>query len=176
MLASAHSRLDIGCGSSRIIQSSPEAVGLDLSLPKLRFLRRTNSNRVLATAFSLPFAAASFDSLIHSNVIEHIEYDPSVFRELNRVLRPGGLLVIGTPDYGRFQWRWIERLYRILLPNGYGEDHITHYDRKRLTEELARVGFRIRSYRYILGAELILCCVKLKELGDGTDRKRSFGP
>jgi len=153
-------RLDIGCGSSRIIQSRPDSVGLDIEAPKLRFLRRTNRLLVRASTFALPLADASFDVIVHSQVIEHVPYDRKIFTEIARVIRPGGTLVIGTPDYGRVQWRVIEWLYKILMPSGYGDDHITHYTRQSLIEELAEVGFAVRRYAYILGGELVIDAVK----------------
>jgi dolichol-phosphate mannosyltransferase len=155
--------LDVGCGSSRIIQSNPEAVGFDIELPKLRFLRRTNRNLVRGSCFRLPFADHSFSSVVNSQLIEHVPYDRGLFLELNRVLKPGGTLVIGTPDYGRVVWRIIEWLYKLLLPYAYGDDHITHYTRYRLTEELADTGFATLRYRYVLGGELIMQCVKREE-------------
>jgi glycosyltransferase involved in cell wall biosynthesis len=160
MAGAAAPRLDVGCGSSRIIQSTPTSVDLDIELPKLRFLRSTNSLLVQGSTYELPFATGTFGAVVHSQVIEHIPYDKKVFLELNRVLRPGGTLIIGTPDYGRVQWRVTERLYKLLLPNGYGDDHITAYTRHRLTEELANSGFGIIRYVYILGGELIMKCVK----------------
>jgi SAM-dependent methyltransferase len=157
-------RLDIGCASSRIIQSSPASIGLDIELPKLRFLRSTNSRLVQGSTYDLPFPDGAFRTVIHSQVIEHIPYDPKIFNELNRVLRPGGTLIIGTVDYGRVQWRIIERLYKLLMPNSYGDDHITQYTRYRLTELLADAGFGIVRYAYVLGAELIIECVKREDL------------
>jgi dolichol-phosphate mannosyltransferase len=156
-------RLDIGCGSSKIIRSNPEAVALDIELPKLRFLRRTNPLLVRGSCFRLPFADHSFESLVNSQLIEHVPYDPNLFRELNRVLKPGGTLVIGTPDYGRAAWRVTEWLYKLLLPYAYGDEHITHYTRYSLTEDLADAGFATLRYRYILGGELIMQCVKREE-------------
>jgi glycosyltransferase involved in cell wall biosynthesis len=153
-------RLDVGCGSSRIIQAHPDAVGLDVQHARLRFLRRTNKLLVRGSTYDLPLADESFDVVVHSQVIEHIPYDRRIFTELNRVLRPGGTLVIGTPDYDRIQWRVIEPLYKLLMPNGYGDEHITHYTRQSLIEELARAGFGIRRHAYILGGELILQAVK----------------
>jgi SAM-dependent methyltransferase len=92
-----------------------------------------------------------------------VPYGPELFTELNRVMKPGGTLVIGTPDYGRASWRVIEWLYKILLPYAYGDDHITHYTRFRLTEELANAGFATLRYRYILGGELIMQCEKRED-------------
>ncbi len=164
-LGDVHPRLDVGCGSSRIIQSEPRALGLDVQLPKLRFLRRTNPRLVQGDTAALPFADRAFAGVVHSQVLEHVPYDRRIFSELNRVLRRGGILVVGTPDYGRVQWRVIERLYKLLLPNAYGDDHITHYTRHTLTEELAEAGFGIVRYAYILGGELIMLCVKREEPG-----------
>ncbi|MDJ0867661.1 MAG: methyltransferase domain-containing protein [Myxococcota bacterium] len=156
MAGSGGRRLDIGCGSSRIIQSRPDSVGIDIERAKLRFLRRTNPLLVRASTYDLPIADESFDVVVHSQVIEHIPYDRKIFTEINRVLRPGGTLVIGTPDYGRVQWRLIEFLYKVLMPNGYGDDHITHYTRQSLIEEIADAGFAVRRYGYILGGELVI--------------------
>ena len=160
----AQPRLDVGCGSSRIIQDSPDSVGLDLEPAKLRFLRRTNTRLLQGTAFHLPFADESFATLVSSQVIEHVPYHPRLFHEMNRVLRTGGTLVIGTPDYGRATWRAIEWLYKVLLPNAYGDDHITQYTRHRLTEELANSGFAIEDYCYVYGGELVIRCLKRQHL------------
>lgn len=157
-------KLDIGCGSGRFIQSEPGTVGLDLALAKLRFLRRSNPKLIRATCRSLPFADGSFDVVVNSQLIEHVPYDPEIFREMNRVLVPGGTLVVGTPDYGRLVWRITEAIYKFVLPYGYADDHITHYTRFRLLEELARAGFATLGYRYVGGGELIVQCVKREDV------------
>lgn len=180
MLGDAGPRLDVGCGSSRITQADAPSVGLDIELPKLRFLRRTNPRLVQGSTYTLPFADGAFGAVVHSQVIAHIPYDRRIFVELNRVLRTGGVLVIGTPDYGRIQWRVIERLYKLLIPNSYDRERITRYTRHRLTEELANAGFGIVDYAYILGAELIIKCVKREDVPiepfDGRTEERPEGP
>jgi dolichol-phosphate mannosyltransferase len=168
MAGESSPRLDIGCGSSRIIQSHPESVGLDLEISKLRYLRRTNRHLVRGTCFRLPFADHSFSSVVNSQVIEHVPYDRNIFLEMNRVMKPGGTLVIGTPDYGRAAWRIVERIYKLVLPYAYGDEHITHYTRYRLTEELAQAGFATLRYRYVLSGELIMRCLKREERRAGT--------
>jgi len=75
---------------------------------------------------------------------------------MNRVLRPGGMLVIGTPDYATIGWRVIEPLYGFLMPGGYRDEHITHYTRQSLTEILARYGFVHEETAYVVRSELIL--------------------
>jgi dolichol-phosphate mannosyltransferase len=148
--------LDIGCGSSVIIQSLNNAVGMDVSMGKLRFLRRRGIELVRGSAFALPFKDATFDCVISSQVIEHIPYDEALFSEIVRVLQPGGELIIGTPDYATVGWQIIEPLYGALLPGGYHDEHITHYTRESLAAILVRHGLVHEETAYIVGSELIM--------------------
>jgi len=147
--------LDIGCGSSRIIQDLPDAIGLDVLLPKLRFLRDRHRRLVQGTVFALPFPAARFDIVICSEVLEHIAATPQVFHELTRVLRPGGTLILGTPDYGRRLWWILEWVYGKVLPGAYAHEHITHYTRTDLARRLAESGCTIQDLQYVGFCEMI---------------------
>ena len=171
MIGTAGPCLDVGCGSSRIIQSAPDSVGLDTEISKLRFLRRTNPYLVRGSAFALPFRDEHFGAVVSSKIIEHVAYEPSLFTELNRVLKTGGMLLIGTPDYARVEWRAILWLYKILIPNAAGDDHITHYTRHSLTEELAKAGFAVRELRYVMGGELIARCEKRSHIPSPSSRQ-----
>jgi dolichol-phosphate mannosyltransferase len=148
--------LDIGCGSSVIIQSLNNAVGMDVSMGKLRFLRRRGIELVRGSAFSLPFRDDAFDCVISSQVIEHIPYDDVLFTEMKRVLAPGGLLIIGTPDYSTLGWQIIEPLYGRLMPGGYRDEHITHYTRESLSGILVDHGFFHEETAYVARSELIM--------------------
>jgi glycosyltransferase involved in cell wall biosynthesis len=161
--------LDIGCGSSLIIQSLNNAVGMDISMGKMRFLRRLGIPLLRASAFALPFRDESFDCVINSQVIEHIRYDEALFTEMQRVLKPGGTLVIGTPDYATVGWRIIEPVYGFLMPGGYRDEHITHYTRHGLTEILVRNGFVHENTAYIARSELIMRFRKTTTLPDARE-------
>jgi dolichol-phosphate mannosyltransferase len=148
--------LDIGCGSSRVLLDQPGAIGVDILLPKLRFVRRSHPRVVQASVFALPFRGGFFDTLVCSEVIEHVPDEPSVLGELTRVLRPGGTLVLGTPDYGRVLWHIVEWLYGRLAPGGYADEHITRFDRAGLEARLRRLGYVVLACRYVGGCEMIL--------------------
>ncbi len=149
--------LDVGCGSSRIIGALPKgSVALDVLLNKLRFDRRYSAPRVRASGFRLPFADGQFPCVLCSQVIEHVPMVPSMIDELCRVLRPGGRLVLGTPDYDRWEWVWMEKAYGIAAPGGYADEHISHYTRRGLLAEFANKGYAHEGTRYILRGELIL--------------------
>jgi SAM-dependent methyltransferase len=149
--------LDVGCGSSRIIGALPPgSVALDVLSNKLRFARRFGVPRVRGSGFALPFADETFPCVLCSQVIEHVPMVPSMIDELCRVLAPGGRLVLGTPDYDRWEWVWIEKAYGMAAPGGYADEHISHYSRKGLLEDFARRGYTHEATRYILRGELIL--------------------
>jgi glycosyltransferase involved in cell wall biosynthesis len=146
--------LDVGSGSSRIIQTFKHAVALDTSVKKLRFLGETNTRRVCGSALALPFKDGSFDCLIHSQLIEYLPKDDVIFSEIRRVLRPGGTVIIGTVDFGTWIWPTIEKIYGILLPHAYAEEHISPYTLDSLKETLVRFGFRVDEVKSILKGEI----------------------
>ena len=148
--------LDVGCGSSRIIGALPPgSVAVDILLRKLRYARRFNRALVHASAFSLPFPDRAFPCVLCSQVIEHVPKDSPILDELCRVLAPGGRLVLGTPDYGHWEWLATERLYA-LVPGGYADEHIAHYSYAELREIFAARGFTLEETRYIMRGELIM--------------------
>jgi len=148
--------LDSGCGSSIIIQSLNDAIALDYNFAKTRYLHRRQIPAVRGSTFALPFKDETFDCVISSQVIEHIPYDEALFREMARVLQPGGELIIGTPDYATLGWQIIEPLYGALLPGGYHDEHITHYTSESLAAILVRHGFVHEETAYIARSELMM--------------------
>ena len=149
--------VDVGCGSSRIIGALPAgSVVLDILIRKLRYSRRFGKPAVQGSIFALPVPKQSFPCVLCSQVIEHIPR-ANVLDELDRVLQPGGFLVLGTPDYGNWQWLVIEWLYKVLLPQAYADEHITHYTYRELVDEfVTKRGYELESASYILRGELIL--------------------
>ncbi len=148
--------LDVGCGSSRIIGSLPPgSVAVDVLLRKLRYARKFERSLVQGSGFALPFPDESFPCVLCSQVIEHVPKESPILDELCRVLKRGGRLVLGTPDYANWQWVWIEKLYGKVNPGGYADEHIAHYTREELIRIMAQRGFNLEAERYILRGELI---------------------
>src|SRR5438309_4339409 len=147
--------LDIGCGSSRIIQDLPDAVGLDILQRKLRWLKLCHRALVRASCDRLPFRTGAFAAVINSEVIDHVLDSPDIWSEMWRVLRPGGVLVLGTPDYGRWLWWVLEWIYGKVLIGAYAYEHITHYTREDLARRLRAAGYEILDCRYVGFCEMI---------------------
>jgi glycosyltransferase involved in cell wall biosynthesis len=153
--------LDIGCGSSRILIDLEHAIGLDIQASKIRFMRRHEACGLVGSAVALPFPDLSFDCVISSQVIEHLAFDPILFEEMARLLKPGGRLIFGTPDYGVGSlWPSVEWFYARLAPTGYADEHITHYTRQSVGTVLDRYGFDLADIRYVGKAEMIMLCLR----------------
>lgn len=147
--------LDIGCGTSRIILDLPNAVGLDILQNKLRWLKPQHDKLVRGSCERLPFDDASFDCVINSEVIEHVPDVPEIMAEMWRVLRPGGTLVLGTPDYSRRLWLMLEWIYGKVLPGAYAHEHITHYTAAGLAQRLKEMGYEVLDCQYVGFCEMI---------------------
>ena len=153
--ADAEPVVDVGCGSSRIIVDLPRALGIDIGLAKLRWLRARHKRLCQASGDRLPLRTASVGTLITSEVIEHVENAEDHLAEAARVLCPGGTLIAGTPDYGRWLWWVLEWIYGKILPGAYAHEHVTHYTRAGLTASLTRHGFEVLDVRYVGACEMI---------------------
>jgi dolichol-phosphate mannosyltransferase len=152
--------VDIGCGSSKIIQSIPHAIALDFSMKKLRCIRKTNPIRLCASSVALPFTDESIDCVIHSQLIEHLASHKIALTEMKRTIKKGGVLIIGTVNYASALWQAIERLYGFIMPYAYADEHITHYTEKSLSDELVSLGFNVVDIRRIFGGEFTLKAIK----------------
>lgn len=145
--------LDVGCGSGKVVQSLPGAVGCDFLARKLRYLRLTNPLLVHGSVFALPFRDQAFDSVICSQVFEHIPNTEGAVSELLRVLKPGGQLILGAPDFGSWQWPLIEKVYARVVPGGYAEEHIPPLTRDSIVALVERLGATLLQEDDILKAE-----------------------
>lgn len=95
--------LDVGCGSGQFSQwaaaRGARLTSLDIGVRLLDHTRRRCSTRpVAADACRLPFVSDSFDVVISSECIEHTIDPRLALREIYRVTRPGGLLVVTVPN------------------------------------------------------------------------------
>jgi SAM-dependent methyltransferase len=111
--------LEVGCGSGhflRVLQTAGwDAIGLDFDPDAVATAHRAGVNARTSDLFAENFPGGSFDVIFMDNVIEHLPEPPAVFAECHRVLRPGGRLILMTPNIDAYlhafygaDWRGLE--------------------------------------------------------------------
>ena len=147
--------LDLGCGEGRhvisaYVDGNVNSVGVDLSLDDLRttldkfseFDEPDNSAKSFslsaANALKLPFADNSFDKVICSEVLEHIPDYRAALAEIERVLKPGGLMCASVPRRWPEQlcWTFSDAYYKV--PGG----HLRIFRASELRSQIESLGFR----------------------------------
>jgi ubiquinone/menaquinone biosynthesis C-methylase UbiE len=110
--------LDLGCGDGAFTRPLRErgyaVVGSDLSLGRLKALKNVTPCLLEASAIQLPFRDQCFDTILFTEVLEHLadrEAQRQALREFARVLSRDGRLVLTTPNRPVYRiavrlWSW----------------------------------------------------------------------
>ena len=158
--------LDAGCGTGTNLAEYARfgpAVGIELEPETAAISAGRGQHVLVGDLASLPFKSGSFDLVISTDVIEHIENDVAALTELRRVLAPSGRILATTPAYS---WAYSDH-DRCL-------HHVRRYDRRHLHEAFGRARLRvIHSARYnvVLAAPVLLARL-LRRRGSGSDVAR----
>ena len=142
MLGSPEDLLDVGCGSSPVINLfGSYRLGLEGSRDKIRFMREHSSATFekvdLEEGFSLD---GSYDGVICSNVLEHLQSPEKVVKSIGKHLSVGGHAVITVPDMAHPLTRFIEWIYGKLMPGGYANNHVFTFTPGSLDAMFSKVG------------------------------------
>jgi ubiquinone/menaquinone biosynthesis C-methylase UbiE len=162
--------LDAGCGTGYNVHhyassKNRTVFGLDIADAAIECVKRKGLNTVAqASVTAIPFRSNSFDLIFSFEVITHVEcrLHDDAFREMHRVLKPGGSLFLRLPA---FMWLWsshdeaIQAYYR--------------YTKPEVEEKLSTAGYHIEwiSYANSLLFPIILLHRFLKHFGiaNGSD-------
>ncbi|MFI5316870.1 MAG: class I SAM-dependent methyltransferase [Myxococcota bacterium] len=136
---------DLGCGRGEFIEQASggerSGIGVDCAAPSAKALRATGRPALVADLNrGLPFASASLDGASLIEVIEHIVQAEALVAELARVIRPGGWLIVTTPNVVHIAYRWRALTGHPPKQEGY---HYRFFTRDTLQEMFAAAGFRI---------------------------------
>ncbi|MBI4021207.1 MAG: methyltransferase domain-containing protein [Candidatus Aenigmarchaeota archaeon] len=145
--------LDIGCGSGTVTRAIARrgcpAVGVDVSEACIAYATGKAQEEGLDATFlvgsieALPFADRSFDCIIASHIIEHVEQPGRIIRDMYRLLTPGGTLILTTPNYLSL-WPLAEAFFdHTLAGEGYSlhEQHVVKFNAGKLRSVLVAAGF-----------------------------------
>lgn len=95
--------LDAGCGTGWFSKWACDrkaiVTSMDLGEKLLaQVAKKCDSHRIVGSILDMPFADNTFDVIVSSEVIEHVPEPTQAMRELFRVLKPGGILILTTPN------------------------------------------------------------------------------
>ncbi|MCU0841990.1 MAG: class I SAM-dependent methyltransferase [Thiobacillaceae bacterium] len=139
--------LDLGCGDGNNLAWLGDLpvtlMASDYNLNRLlRARRRAPGIRLfMADVTDYPMLDDSLDIIFFNHVLEHIPDDTAALREVYRILRPGGLLVLGVPNEGAFFWRLAYRLQPSVRANS---DHLHFYTASVLEGKCRECGFIVQ--------------------------------
>ena len=142
----ADTLLDLGCGDGthlNYLQKYAENLfGSDYNLVRLvrAEKRLPDLTGFLADILDYPVQDAFFDIIFFNHVIEHIPADQEALNEIFRVLKPGGLLVLGTPNEGSWWWQWAYRRSPHIRET---TDHINFYTADSISAKMVKSGFKM---------------------------------
>lgn len=126
--AAGHVVLDVGCGNGSFLASAEEAgwqaVGIDPDPQAVAAAKAQGLDARLGSLDSFDGQAQCFDAITLSHVIEHVHQPRQVVQALHRLLKPGGMLYVDTPnidstgasEFGR-SWRGLETPRHLVLFN-----------------------------------------------------------
>jgi 2-polyprenyl-3-methyl-5-hydroxy-6-metoxy-1,4-benzoquinol methylase len=154
--------LDFGCGAGSFLavlaEQKPDvrAVGVDIGSSQIDFANREVAklfpgDRIKFEALSVasgvvPYPDATFDVVTSIEVIEHLH--PAIahrfLREARRLLKPGGRLIVTTPNY-RSLWPLIEIVLERLSPVKYHDQHINKFTPSSVVKFVESGGFAVQA-------------------------------
>ncbi|MBI2546219.1 methyltransferase domain-containing protein [Candidatus Woesearchaeota archaeon] len=156
--------LDLACGggfySRKVAKVGCKVAAIDLSSSVIALAKKYNSHPnityLAANGEKLPFPNSSFDKAFSVSSIEHFNNDMKAFKELNRVLRKGGALVISVDSFDHPDVN--DKVRKAHAK----QHHVAHfYTKEELRTRLMKAGFRVVESRYILNSKVSSAVMKL---------------
>ncbi len=144
--------LDVGCSAGFVVAAAAEvgfdAFGVELESSAIAFGRERLGLTQLAcgTLEAQRYPSGHFDVISMYDVIEHVPDLNATVAELARLLAPGGIIEIRTPDVGH--WRTPRELaeWREVKPS----EHLYYFSAETLTRLFARHGLELRKRRWMI--------------------------
>jgi len=143
---------DFGCGFEGVMLHSikdriDSGVGLDLRInPEYSDNRITLKEADLNNELDLE--DDHFDIVLSLANIEHLENPEQIMKEIHRILKPGGILLLTAPSiYGKPVLEFLA--YKLHVINEQSiRDHKTYFDKKTINDLCKKIGFRAFNHKY----------------------------
>lgn len=163
--------LDVGCGlgyfTDMIAGYAPESMGIDIDFKCIAWCRENmkgNYRLVDLTDYPYPFKDNTFDKILCTEVLEHIQDNGAVLDELYRIIKPGGMLVVSVPcKEGMFKSYWKNIGHNYVDGNSREYHHHKGYTAQQLTNMMKYHKFIPGYYEYtmVAGIEIFMGITKI---------------
>lgn len=152
--------VDVGCGSSPLLSMIPlrDKVGVDHDQRKIALMREKDPSATykLGEAYNTNLDPNCSSVTVCAEVIEHLDQPELLIQELVRITKPGGRIIIATPDFASWRWNLVEFLYGVFMSHGYHEEHHTKFTESSLKALTAAYGLRWERTRKVWGADMVI--------------------
>jgi SAM-dependent methyltransferase len=139
--------LEVGAGSGGFVRVALargwKVNATDISGSGLKMLRETGATVFAGDVGAAGYPEGMFDLVVSLEVLEHLPVPLGHLRELWRVTRPGGLLLLTTPNFNGLSRWWLGIRWRVIDP-----EHLGYFTPVTLSRALYQVGYkrvRVRS-------------------------------
>ena len=134
--------LEVGSGISPVMTRTNNIIYSDLSFTALQMLKHVYGNGlyVVADCMNLPFKSGAFSHTISSEVLEHLKDDRKAIKELARVMKPSGRLIVTFPHKKSY-----------FANDDRFVNHFRRYELSEMNALLIDAGFRPITIRKVLG-------------------------
>ena len=165
--------IDLGCGTGYYLFLLSN-LGVKLNLVGFDYdekaieeardnLKKKSIDFIIGNLHRMPFEDKSFDKAVMSEVLEHVEEDVAVLKEVHRILKPNGVIVISVPSINYpFFWdpfNWVlQHSFNTHIKSGFfsglWSGHLRLYLLSDLKSKFEKAGFRVE-----IAKELTFWCL-----------------
>jgi 2-polyprenyl-3-methyl-5-hydroxy-6-metoxy-1,4-benzoquinol methylase len=150
--------LDVGCGYGELLDFLPPSVNrivlLDRSAERQQVVERRMAGKHLAATFltaeidreDVDLDLAPFDTVVMAALLEHLKRPEVALKNLRRLMKNGGTLVLTTPTPSGGKLHWLGSHLGLVYAEA-AQEHVQFYDYPLLKPLLESSGFHIHHYR-----------------------------
>lgn len=139
--------LEIGCGDGHFLQMARdnynyEVFGVELDSETSQYARiKRGLINVKTEAFeNIKFPENFFDVVYMNDVLEHLQNPFQIIEECQKILKPGGLIVINVPNVDGLIYKFVGEKHTCV----FGFEHLNFFSDKTLSFILAKIGFDVK--------------------------------
>lgn len=139
--------LDIGCSTGYFLDYAAKnnllTYGIELSLIAVKKAKLNHENIINGSLDDSKYQDSFFDVIAMYDIIEHVTNPQDTMKEVSRIIKNNGLLVITTPDIESWHAKVMGKRWGVIMP----PEHLIYFSKKSISLLLERYGFEVIEIR-----------------------------